>query len=163
LVDVQSNGGRETVAFWNHMNSIDYNPALDQILLSVRGSSEIWIIDHSTTMTEAAGHGGGKSGKGGDLLYRWGNPQAYGTGSANSQQLFQQHDAQWIDPGLPGAGNILIFNNGLSRPGGIYSTVDEIVPPVDSTGSYTRTSGSAFGPSNMRLSPGLSVYPTAIP
>lgn len=29
LIDVQCNGGRETVAFWNHMNSIDYNPELD--------------------------------------------------------------------------------------------------------------------------------------
>jgi hypothetical protein len=71
-----------------------------------------------------------------------------------------------VDPGLPGAGNILIFNNGLSRPGGIYSTVDEIVPPVDSTGSYTRTSGSAFGPSNIlwtyKASPPSSLYSEAI-
>jgi hypothetical protein len=165
LIDVQSNGGRETVAFWNHMNSIDYNPGLDQILLSVRGSSEIWIIDHSTTKTEAAGHSGGKSGKGGDLLYRWGRSQAYGAGSTSSQQLFQQHDAQWIDPGLPGAGNILIFNNGLSRPAGLYSTVDEIVPPVDENGNYTLTSGS-YGPTNIlwtyKANPPSSLYSEAI-
>ncbi len=36
------------------MNSIDYNPQLDEIVLSVRGNSEIWIIDHSTTIAEAA-------------------------------------------------------------------------------------------------------------
>jgi hypothetical protein len=166
LIDVQCNGGRETVAFWNHMNSIDYNPALDQILLSVRGSSEIWIIDHSTTRVEAAGHTGGKSGKGGDLLYRWGNPQAYATGSTASQQLFQQHDAQWIDAGLSGAGNILIYNNGLSRPGGIYSTIDEIVTPVNNTGNYTRTSGAAWGPVNLqwtyKANPPNSLYSEAI-
>ncbi len=39
---------------------------------------------------------------GGDLLYRWGNPQAYDAGSADDQTLFLQHDAQWIRPGLPG-------------------------------------------------------------
>jgi hypothetical protein len=138
---------------------------LDQILLSVRGCSEIWIIDHSTTKAEAAGHSGGKSGRGGDLIYRWGNPQAYGQGSTGSQQLFQQHDAQWIKPGLPGAGNILIYNNGLSRPGGVYSTVDEIVPPVNKNGQYALTSGS-YGPANLfwtyKASPPSSLYSEAI-
>ncbi|MCP5115249.1 MAG: arylsulfotransferase, partial [bacterium] len=119
---------RSTAAFWNHMNSIDYNPYLDQVVLSVRGNSELWVIDHSTSVAEAAGHTGGRYAKGGDLLYRWGNPQMYGAGS--NQMLFQQHDAQWIEPNRPGEGNMLIFNNGLSRPGGQYSSVDEIVPPV---------------------------------
>ena len=31
---------------WMHTNAIDYNEDLDQILLSVHGFSEIWIIDH---------------------------------------------------------------------------------------------------------------------
>ncbi len=136
--------GREISMFWNHMNSIDYNPNLDQIMLSVRGNSEIWVIDHSATSAEAAGHSGGKSGKGGDLLYRWGNPAAYQTGSTANQQLFDQHDAQWIEPGLPGAGNILIFSNGNQRK---YSSVEEIVPPLEANGNYTLAAGSAFGPS----------------
>ncbi|MGC8644373.1 MAG: hypothetical protein ACP5XB_31305, partial [Isosphaeraceae bacterium] len=59
---------------------------LDQILLSVHSFSEIWIIDHGTTTAEAATHKGGRSGKGGDLLYRWGNPQAYRAGTAADQQ-----------------------------------------------------------------------------
>ena len=62
-------------ADWNHSNAIDYNEELDQILLSVRNFSEIWVIDHSTTTEEAAGHSGGNSGKGGDLLFRWGTPK----------------------------------------------------------------------------------------
>ena len=62
---------------WIHSNGIDYNPELDQIVLSPSNFSEVWIIDHSTTRTEAAGSNGGNSGKGGDLLYRWGNPRAY--------------------------------------------------------------------------------------
>ena len=126
------------VADWNHTNSVDYNPELDQILLSVHSFSEIWVIDHSTTSAEAAGPGG-------DLLYRWGNPQAYGVGSASDQQLFGQHDAHWIEPGLPGEGNILIFNNG-DRRSRAYSSIEEIKPPINADGSYALTPGMAFGP-----------------
>ncbi len=133
-------------ADWNHVNSVDYNADLDQIILSVHNFGEVWVIDHSTTTVEAAGHSGGDSGMGGDLLYRWGNPPTYGAGAAGDQQLFGQHDAEWIETGLPGEGNILIFNNGQGRPGGNYSSVDEIVPPVTPDGSYTLVPGSAYGP-----------------
>ena len=137
-------------AFWNHANSIKYNPALDQIIVSARSHNEFWVIDHSTTTAEAAAHAGGKHGKGGDFLYRWGNPQMYGAGTSADQQLFQQHDAQWIDPGCPGAGNILVFNNGLSRPAGAYSSLDELVPPVAGDGSYPSLSpGQAWGPAGL--------------
>jgi len=141
-IDVDCNG-RAVPAFWNHGNSIAYNEQLDQIVLSARGCNEIWVVDHSTSTQEAAGSTGGRSGKGGDLLYRWGNPAAYGRGTARDRQLFQQHDAQWIPEGHPGAGNILIFNNGLDRG---YSTIVEIVPPMDSRGNYTIAPGKAFGP-----------------
>jgi hypothetical protein len=149
--------------FWNHMNSIDYNAELDQILMSVRGNSEIWIIDHSTTTAQAAGHSGGKYGKGGDLLYRWGNPMAYRTGTSSDQKFYQQHDAEWVDPGCPGAGNITTFNNGLSRN---YSSIDEITPPITAGGSYTITAGSAFLPSaftwTWSATPPSSMYAEAI-
>jgi len=134
-----------TNADWTHINAVDYNAEYDQILLSVHNFSEIWIIDHGTTTAEAASHSGGTYGKGGDLLYRWGNPQTYDAGDSNDQQLFVQHDAEWIESGLPGAGDILIFNNGKGRPDGDYSSVDEIVPPVNSDGSYS-LSGSSYGP-----------------
>ncbi|MBU0497764.1 MAG: aryl-sulfate sulfotransferase, partial [Candidatus Thermoplasmatota archaeon] len=91
-------------ADWNHVNSIDYNEKLDQILLSVHDFGEIWVIDHSTTTTEAAGHSGGLYGRGGDILYRWGNPQAYRAGTPAQQQFYSQHDAQWIPEDYPGAG-----------------------------------------------------------
>src|SRR5690349_3966705 len=97
---------------WTHVNSVAYHPQLDQIILSVRAFSEIWIIDHGTTTAEAAAHEGGRYGKGGDLLYRWGNPAAYGAGTKADQRLFKQHDAHWIPPTYPGAGHILLFNNG---------------------------------------------------
>jgi hypothetical protein len=131
---------------WLHINAVAYNAELDQIMLSVHQFSEIWVIDHSTTKAEAATDKGGKSGKGGGLLYRWGNPRAYRAGTVKDQKLFSQHNAHWIPRGFPGAGNIVIFNNGLRRTGGAYSSVDEIVPPVDSMGQYKYTAGKPYGP-----------------
>ena len=136
-----------SISDWHHANSIDYNEQFDQIMLSVRHFDEIWVIDHSTTTAQAASHSGGNSGKGGDILYRWGNPQAYGAGDASDQMFFGQHDAQWIASGLPGAGNMLVFNNGESRAGGDFSSVDEVVLPVDGFGNYSLTPGQAYEPS----------------
>jgi hypothetical protein len=114
---------------WVHMNSIDYNPTLDQIVVSTHNFNEIWIIDHSTTTAQAASHTGGNSGKGGDLLYRWGNPLTYNMETSN--QLFGQHNARWIESGFPFENQIMIFNNGAGRTGGNYSTVEIINPPVN--------------------------------
>jgi hypothetical protein len=131
---------------WMHTNSVAYNAELDQIVLSIHNFSEIWIIDHSTTTAEAASHSGGRRGKGGDLLYRWGNPQAYRSGSKAEQRLFAQHCAHWIPAGLPGAGHLMVFNNGQGRPDGAYSSVDEIAPPLAADGTYQREEFLAFGP-----------------
>jgi hypothetical protein len=132
---------------WLHTNAIDYNSDLDQIMVSLRNVNELWVIDHSTTTAEAASHAGGNSGMGGDLLYRWGNPRAYDRGGLGDQQLFYQHDTNWIDAGLPGEGQILLFNNGTGRPGGFYSTADEIVPPVDGHAYSIGTDpGAAYEP-----------------
>ena len=130
---------------WTHINAISYNPQLDQIAISVREFNEIWIIDHSTSTWEAAGHSGGRRGKGGDLLYRWGNPMAYNSGKMRDQQLFAQHDVRWIEPGTKGEGNLLIFNNGRGRPGN-YSSIDEIKLPLDPEGNYLKEIGKVFKP-----------------
>lgn len=135
---------------WLHTNSLDYDPVFDQILVDVHNFDEVWVIDHSTTTEEAAGHTGGHYGHGGDLLYRWGNPQSYRRGTAADEILFWQHDAVWIKPGYPGAGHIMVFNNGYNRPGNDkYSTVDEFAPPIDSEGNYYLAPGSAYGPENL--------------
>jgi Arylsulfotransferase (ASST) len=131
---------------WTHCNAVAYNANLDQVMLSSREFSEIWIIDHSTTTAEAATHNGGRQGKGGDLLYRWGNPKAYRAGTAKDQRLFNQHDAHWIAAGLPGEGHVLVFNNGSRRQDGDYSSADEIILPVNAEGQYERHGSAAFGP-----------------
>lgn len=149
---VDLNYAPETIGDWMHTNAISYNPQLDQIILSVRSFEEFWIIDHSTTSGEAAGSTGGRSGKGGDLLYRWGNPLAYRAGTVQDRRLYLQHDVQWIPLGLQGAGHVLVFNNGTDRPLGAASGADEIVlPQVDSRGNYPR-SGPAWGPLDLTWS-----------
>jgi len=131
---------------WMHTNGIDYNPELDQIVLSARSFNEIIVIDHSPSSEAAATSSGGQAGHGGDILFRWGNPANYRAGSPEDMTLFQQHDARWVHAGHPGAGNITIFNNGSNRPSGQYSSVDEITPPLNSNGSYRIASGKAFKP-----------------
>jgi len=132
---------------WLHINSIDYNSELDQIVLSVPRFNEFWIIDHSVTTAEAVGHTGGNHGMGGDILYRWGNPQTYDRGTVADQKLWWEHDVDWIDAGLPGAGNIMVFNNGRNRPEGNYSTMEEITTTVDGDGMYPQPGpGLPHGP-----------------
>ena len=130
---------------WLHSNSIDYHSELDLILLSVRHFEELWILDHSTSTSEAAGSTGGRWGRGGDLLYRWGNPRMFGRGTEADQRLFGQHDATFVAGDVAGELRVLVFNNGEGRPGGDYSSVDELLLPFDPESGFARPSG-AFGP-----------------
>ena len=144
LADISSSNS--FAAFdYNHFNAIDYNEELDQILISARNSDEIWIIDHSTTTEEAAGHTGGNAGMGGDILYRWGNASAYQGAPVSEQKLFGQHGVHWLRNG-PEAGNIFIFNNGNGRPGTDFSTVEILEPPINPDGTYQRLSDNTYGP-----------------
>lgn len=87
---------------WLHLNSLDYQAGRDEILMGSRLLSEIRVIPHGP-------------GRSGDFLYRWGNAKVYRHGSAADQKLFFQHHAQWIPDGHPGAGHVLILNNGVDR------------------------------------------------
>ena len=138
---------------WLHINAVDYNVELDQIILSVHHFGEIWIIDHSTTTAEAASHTGGISGKGGDLLYRWGNQQSYIGDNTNVRMFFGQHDARWIENGS----QIMVFNNGSGRPGGSYTSIDVFTQPIGEDNLYVLDSSGVYGPD------ALSWQYTAIP
>lgn len=107
-----------------HANGIAYDETKDIIYLSVNFYSEVWVIDHSTTTEQAATNNGGTYGKGGDLLYRFGNPEAHqgsGTRIFNNNHfpnlLDGEHD-----------GNMLIFSNGGELN---QSTVFELGIPND--------------------------------
>jgi hypothetical protein len=131
-------------ADWHHLNGVAYNPARDEIVLSSRSFSEIWIIDHALTTEQARGPAG-------DLLFRYGNPFAYGD-KEGKRQLFFQHDAEWIDPGLPGEDNILVFNNGAPKIRE-QTTVDEIVPELGADGAYVRDPDGGFSARVQRVYP----------
>jgi hypothetical protein len=133
-------GGNE----WLHANHVRYNQKLDQLLVNLKFFGEFIIIDHSTTTEQASGHTGGRYGKGGDILYRWGNPSNYG---ATGISYFKgQHAATWVNdffPGtrksLPGAGNILVISNETK------TGYEIVLPSVN--GMYSLTSGQSYAPS----------------
>jgi len=140
LLDINL-GGSPLGGDWMHVNGISYDPIRDQIVISSHNLNEIYVIDHSTTTAEAASHAGGNSGRGGDILYRWGMPSNYG---APGTQVFRVvHCSAWIGEGLPGAGNLLAFNN---REGLGTSMVVELVPPRDGLYNYSLTDGQAYAP-----------------
>jgi len=134
-----------------HLNAVNYDEVLDQIVFSSPKLNEIFIIDHSTTSEEARGHSGGKYGRGGDFLYRWGNPQNYRQGDSTNQKLYGQHDIRWIKKGMPGEGNLLVFNNDIPMgPDSLdYSSVYELLPIVNSKGEYKRMEDNRYGPKDV--------------
>ena len=93
---------------WLHFNGISYSEEKDLIAISCRQTSEVWLIDHGTTTEQAKTSSGGRRGVGGDLFARWGNRDG-------KRILFNQHNANWIPEGRPGAGNLLLFNNGTKQ------------------------------------------------
>ena len=137
--------GGNLSADWLHFNSVTYNEELNQVMVSVHTLNELWIIDHSTTTAEAATSVGGASGRGGDLLYRWGSPAAYGLGTANNQTLYAQHHATWIPVGMPYENQIIVFNNGMNSPQGNFSSVVIIEPPLNGH-VYDLTPGETYAP-----------------
>ena len=90
----------------------------DEVIVTSHNLHEVFVIDHSTTTEEARGSTGGRHGKGGDFLYRWGNPQNYDRGTSADRVFYVVHGANWIERGLEGAGNILVRQRGTQYRAG---------------------------------------------
>ncbi len=117
--------GRPLRRDWLHCNSLDYDPKSGHAVInSVQG--ELYVVDHDGTFVagDAKASIAKAAGAAGDFLYRFGDPARYGQGeppkvqenwdSATSghKQMGGAHHASWIPAGCPGAGHILVFNNG---------------------------------------------------
>lgn len=142
LIDI-NNPATGGLANFNHVNSLFYIEEFDQIVMSSRIFSEIWVIDHSTTTAQAATHSGGTYGKGGDLLYRWGNSLAHKNGISQDQKLFGQHDASYVANVENSGGTFMVFNNNIDDNS---SAVVEIEAPINSNGSYLMWPNQATSP-----------------
>ncbi|MCY2992501.1 MAG: aryl-sulfate sulfotransferase [Planctomycetota bacterium] len=143
--------GRPLKRDWLHCNSMDYNAESGHIAInSVQG--ELYVIDHDGTFVPGDPQASiaKAAGPAGDFLYRFGDPARYAQGapprvlenwdSATSghKQMGGAHDVHWIRPGLPGAGHLMVFNNGQY----LYqrtpqSSVLEINPFLDASGRDT--------------------------
>ena len=101
-------GGNYTSFDWTHFNVVEYIPEKDMVLLNSRNFSEFYLIDHKT----------------GEMVYRWGNPGAYGQGRKPSwynngdQKVFGSHGTTYI-----GKDRFLLFDNGSERAEGNRSSV----------------------------------------
>lgn len=135
-------GNPLTAPDWAHVNAIHYNADLDHIILSAPMFNEIWMIDHGTTTAEAADSIGGNRGVGGDLLWRWGNPTSYDQGTSADQELFFQHDCQWVEAGDRFDEHISVFSNRDSINGALGSIAKIIQAQFDTlNNSYPMSNG----------------------
>jgi hypothetical protein len=109
-----------------HANGLDYDESNDLIYLSVNYYDEVWVIDHSTTLDESNSSSGGNYNKGGDLIYRFGNPNTYN--SFGDKIFDKQHFPNLLEDGVVGEGNILIYANGVNDE---QSTIYELEMPTN--------------------------------
>ena len=108
-----------------HSNGIDFDSDKNVIYMSINGYSEVWVIDHSTTTAEATTAIGGNYNKGGNLLYRFGNPETYNN-AFGERIFFNNHFPNLLENNVPGAGHVLIYMNGNNAN---QSTVFELEIP----------------------------------
>ena len=145
--------GRPLKRDWLHCNSMDYNAKLGHMVInSVQG--ELYVVDHDGTFVagDVKASIAKAASPAGDFLYRFGDPARYSQGdpprvlenwdnaTSGHKQMGGAHDVHWIKPGLPGAGHIMVLNNGQY----LYqrtpqSSALEINPFLDARGRDTGT------------------------
>jgi len=120
--------GRPLSRDFMHCNGMDYNAELDQVVTTTV-HDEFYVVDHGNSFIPGDPEGSIAlaAGPAGDFLYRFGDPARYGQGEPpaisesfrsntrlipGTKQIGGCHNVHWIRPGLPGAGNLMVFNNG---------------------------------------------------
>ena len=158
FVDVGSERGRVDINFnagiasgdYFHISGIDYSEERDEIVLCPNNIDELWVIDHSTTTAEAATSTGGARGQGGELIYRWGNPQVYDfhNGSTEPGFLRRAHDPRWcVDPD---SGEIQLTVHNNEQVDNTPQTADSqallLDLPLNESGDYVINDAETFLP-----------------
>jgi len=161
-IDINYGSGLNIPEDFMHVNSAYYIEELDQIVFTTYHYSELWVIDHSTTTEEAAGSTGGRYGRGGELLYRWGNPYVYGRGDADAFLLSAVHDPKWVAED----GTFIMYDNNIADPTrgleGGNSMVVEIEPPMTPDGNYVLGADGVYGPAETVLAADLGVAASSV-
>ena len=153
--------GRPLRRDWLHCNSLDYSPVSGHIVInSVQG--ELYVIDHDGTFVAGDAKAGiaKAAGPAGDFLYRFGDPARYGQGdpprvlenwdSATSghKQMGGSHHASWIPEGLPGAGHLMVFNNGQylfqRTPGSSILEINPFLGPDGESKTYVNPPDAGY-------------------
>ena len=107
---------------WMHANGIVYDHSRDLIFMTVNFYNEVWVIDLSTTTDQATSAEGGNYNVGGDLVYRFGNPAAYGS---QTPPIFDRlHHPNFSNDSHS---QMLFFSNGVNAR---KSTVFELKLPA---------------------------------
>ena len=146
-------------------NAIDVDENLGLIVLSTNNRNEVHVIELFHKTRTAKGSEGGRYKKGGDYLYRFGNPQQYGNFNPADQLTFFTHGVSWIlpnefgwklkqdakasgdDEALARVGSILLFNNrvGAGFPFG-QSSINEVKPPEIEAREFIFPVDGIYGP-----------------
>ena len=147
-VDINFNSGILSGDYF-HISGIDYNEERDEIVLCPNNIDELWVIDHSTTTAEAATSTGGARGQGGEVIYRWGNPQAYDfqNGATEPRFLGRAHDPRWsVDPDS-GEIQLTVHNNDrVDNTPAVDSQVLLLDLPLNESGDYVIDDAETFLP-----------------
>jgi hypothetical protein len=153
MASVGSNTLASTAQDWTHFNTCNYHPTdPNKIVMNSRHMGETYIVDKTTKK----------------IIWRFGNPSVYGMGVAPSFQddgdtiMWGSHHAHIIPPGLPGAGNMLIIDNGWNRPEGNRSRSIEVDMSKQSFTAYASASVGALPTGNTSLTKSNDRSPTAL-
>ncbi|MGB5822084.1 MAG: aryl-sulfate sulfotransferase [Saonia sp.] len=112
-IDINYNEGQANGDLM-HINGLTLDETNDLLYLTVNNYSEVWVIDHSTSTAEARLGTGGNYGLGGDLVYRFGNPETYD--NPGNVTLNNVHYPNLLD-----TGTMLVYGND------VYPNQSEVV------------------------------------